>query len=244
MTALFEDREGSVWAATLDGLDRFRALAVVTYSAVQGLPNVEGSVLTASDGSIWVSNFDGRADGLGGSYGLPRALRPEPRNALLYARSLWKGCQTTRRFPFWRTMAGRIWIAGSSGIGHLESGRFVSIAGAPGGIVYGVAEDTARNIWVANLDHGLLQVSGDRVVRQIPWIGLGHKEPATALVADPLQGGLWLGFFHGGVAYWKDGQVRALRYGEPVAPPKAPSATRESARTERCGPPRREGSAG
>jgi signal transduction histidine kinase len=40
-------------------------------------------------------------------------------------------------------------------------------------------------------------------------IGLGHKDVAMALAADPLQGGLWLGFFQGGVAYWKDGQVRA-----------------------------------
>ncbi len=209
VTALFEDREGSVWVATSDGLDRFRALAVVTYSAVQGLPNVEGSVLTASDGSIWVSSFDGLSRWARGEvtayrgHYVPAAQRPSVRQVVV------EGLPNNAQVSLLQDHSGRIWIAGSSGIGHLESGRFVSVAGAPGGIVYGVAEDTARNIWVANLDHGLLQVSGDRVVRQIPWIGLGHKEPATALVADPLQGGLWLGFFHGGVAYWKDGQVRA-----------------------------------
>ena len=32
---------------------------------------------------------------------------------------------------------------------------------------------------------------------------------AIALLSDPVQGGLWLGFFEGGVAYFKDGQVRA-----------------------------------
>ena len=75
--------------------------------------------------------------------------------------------------------------------------------------MYAMAEDTAGDLWIANLDHGLLQLSGGRLVRQIPWIGLGHKDVAMALAADPLQGGLWLGFFQGGVAYWKDGQVRA-----------------------------------
>jgi ligand-binding sensor domain-containing protein len=30
-----------------------------------------------------------------------------------------------------------------------------------------------------------------------------------SLLADPARGGLWLGFFDGGVAYFKDGQVRA-----------------------------------
>src|SRR5262249_8704774 len=37
----------------------------------------------------------------------------------------------------------------------------------------------------------------------------GHKDHATALAADTVQGGLWLGFYQGGVAYFADGQVRA-----------------------------------
>src|SRR6266566_1207619 len=34
---LFEDREGNIWVATMNGLDRFRELPVVTYSRSQGL---------------------------------------------------------------------------------------------------------------------------------------------------------------------------------------------------------------
>ena len=113
------------------------------------------------------------------------------------------------RLPFCKITAGEFGSPGRRGVGYFENGRFVSIGGAPGGIVYAMAEDTARNVWISNLDHGLLQLSGGRVVRQIPWIGLGHKDVAMALAADPLQGGLWLGFYQGGVAYWKDGQVRA-----------------------------------
>ena len=47
------------------------------------------------------------------------------------------------------------------------------------------------------------------MVQQISWARLGHKESASALAADPLRGGLWLGFFEGGIAYFSDGQVRA-----------------------------------
>jgi signal transduction histidine kinase len=66
-----------------------------------------------------------------------------------------------------------------------------------------------RLLWIANLDHGLLQLRGNSVVQQIPWAKLGRKDHALALAADPTTGGLWLGFFEGGVAYFKDGQVRA-----------------------------------
>jgi PAS domain S-box-containing protein len=47
------------------------------------------------------------------------------------------------------------------------------------------------------------------LVEQIPWAKLGHSSLAFALAADPSQGGLWLGFSQGGVAYFKDGRVRA-----------------------------------
>ena len=171
--------------------------------------------------------------GSGGSHGLPRALRPSRATPFCTPGRCGRVAKQRAGFPL-QDHSGRIWIAGSSGIGHLESGRFVSVAGAPGGIVYGVAEDTARNIWVANLDHGLLQVSGDRVVRQIPWIGLGHQ-PATALVAESYRAASGWGF---STEAWRIGKTG--RYALPirrlVAPPKAPSATCESARTERCRP--------
>jgi hypothetical protein len=45
--------EGDIWVATLDGLDRFRDLAVPTISVKQGLSNATvESVLAARDGSV------------------------------------------------------------------------------------------------------------------------------------------------------------------------------------------------
>ena len=58
--SFFEDREGNIWVATLNGLDRFRDFAVATLSVNQGLSNaLVGSVLAARDGSVWIGTFDG-----------------------------------------------------------------------------------------------------------------------------------------------------------------------------------------
>src|SRR6202011_3896327 len=65
------------------------------------------------------------------------------------------------------------------------------------------------NLWIANQNVGLFRLFRERVVEEIPWSSLGRNGHATALVADPAQGGLWLGFYQGGVAYLKDGKVRA-----------------------------------
>src|SRR6202030_143002 len=57
---LFEDREGNIWVATINGLDRFHELPVVTYSRKQGLSDIPwGGVLAAKDGSVWFATLDG-----------------------------------------------------------------------------------------------------------------------------------------------------------------------------------------
>jgi hypothetical protein len=57
---LFEDREGNIWVATLNGLDRFRGFAVPTISMRQALSNaIVWSVLGARDGSVWLGTPDG-----------------------------------------------------------------------------------------------------------------------------------------------------------------------------------------
>ena len=59
-SALFEDREGNIWVATSEGLDRFRELPVVTVSGEQGLStDAVLSVLAAKDGSVWLPGANG-----------------------------------------------------------------------------------------------------------------------------------------------------------------------------------------
>ena len=103
---------------------------------------------------------------------------------------------------------GQMWVGTQSGIAFLKSDRFVPVASVPYGIVYSFTDDSAGNVWVSH-QKGLLHLFGARVVELIPWARLGRTEPAFALLHDAVQGGLWLGFRDGGVAYFKDGQLRA-----------------------------------
>ena len=84
-----------------------------------------------------------------------------------------------------------------------------SFRGIPGGIVHAIAEDMLGNLWIANQNLGLFRLSAERVVEKIPWDRLGRKDFARSLGSDPLQGGLWIGFGEGDVAYFVDGPVRA-----------------------------------
>ena len=60
VSSLLEDREGNVWVATTDGLDRFREFAIPTMSVQQGLSSGGvASILAARDGSVWLGTSDG-----------------------------------------------------------------------------------------------------------------------------------------------------------------------------------------
>jgi signal transduction histidine kinase len=192
--ALFEDREGNIWAATTDGLDRFRDFAAATISTKQGLSNaVVWSVLAARDGSVWLGTQDGLNRWKDGQITIYRKRNGLPDDS---AQTLFQDDR------------GRIWVSTHRGVAYFENGRFTPFSAVPGGVVHAIAGDSVGNLWISG-DEVVFHLLGGSVVEQIPWAKLGHKELAVTLLSDTVQGGLWLGFFQGGVEYFRDGQVRA-----------------------------------
>ena len=190
--SLFEDREGNIWVATSDGLDRFRDFAIPTISVKQGLSNATvWSVLAAGDGSVWLGTLDGLNRWKDGQVTIYR-----------------KGSSglTGNVDSLFEDAGGRIWVSTLSGIAYFENGRFIPATSAAAGQVHSIAGDRAGNLWL-NHDQDLLRLLGGRIVDQIAWASLGRGQDPWALLPDPVQGGLWLGFGDG-VAYFKDGQVR------------------------------------
>ncbi len=189
---LFEDREGSIWVATNEGLDRFRALAAVTYSAGQGLPAGNASLLAARDGTVWVSTTAGLKRWRDG--------RLEQANV--------RGLPQMRAASLFQDSRGRIWIGSHTGVGFVENEAFAYIAGVPGGFIDSFAEDKHGNLWIAHRDAGLLRLSRDGGVEQISWNRIGGR-PARRMAVDPVHGGLWLGYLSGGVIHLVDGRIAA-----------------------------------
>ena len=196
MTRLFEDREGNIWVATRNGLDRFRDLAVRTISTNQGLSSAPpSSVLAARDGSVWLGSVDGLS-------------RWNDGQATIYRKRTDPGLPDDGIGALFEDDDGRLWVSTLRGVAYYENGRFVPVSQLPGGQTSSIAGDRAGNLWIINEAQGLVHFRGPTVVDEIPWSTPGLKEVATTLLLDPLQDGLWLGF-HGRVAYFKDGQVRA-----------------------------------
>ena len=198
--SLFEDREGTIWVTTSNGVDRFRDFSVPSFSVKQGLSSTSvWSVLTLNDGSVLVATSNGVNQWSNG-------------NITNYGGKLTPADQITQKpRSLFRDSRGRIWAV-SQDFEYLEKNRFIPLKHVPGGIVRAIVEDHAGNLWIANQDLGLFCLRGGEVIRQIPWTSLGHQDFAAALAIDPPRGGLWIGFFQGGLSYFNDGKVQE-RYG-------------------------------
>jgi signal transduction histidine kinase/ligand-binding sensor domain-containing protein len=192
---LFEDREGDMWVGTRDGLDRFRDVAVATFTPKQGLSGaMMGSVLADKDGSAWLATYKGLDRWRNG-----QITTYDKRDGKLHALAPDSLFQDSSR---------RIWVSTSGEFGYLQNNQFISVSGVPGGPVDGIGEDGEGNLWIANQYYGLFRLAGGKVVGHFSWSGLGNTQFASALGADDSRRGLWLGFYKGGVAYFKDGQIR------------------------------------
>ena len=210
---VFQDREGSIWVTTTGGLDRFRDFVVPTISVKQGLSAAAvWSVLSAKDGTVWLGTPGGLNrwnNGQMTTYGKSedRRLTDQPK----FSAAL----QRTENWPpsgvgsLYQDNNGRIWLFASRGVAYIEQGRVTPVTSLRGGPVPSVAEDKEGNLWISNQDHGLFHFIGGNVVERIPWSKLGRTDWANALSIDEAHGGVWLGFFQGGLTYLKDGQIRA-----------------------------------
>jgi len=197
IACIFEDREGNIWVATMGGLDRFREFAVPRFSVNEGLSNAAVmSVLAVRDGSLLFATISG--------------LNRWSNGQLVHDRSA-QTAEKIKNAPssLFQDARGRIWAATLRDFGYLENDRLIPVKSVPGGVARSIVEDTDGNLWVANQDVGLIHLRGTEVAQLITWDKLGHTDFASALAYDSLQQGVWLGFFQGGIAHFRDGKVQA-----------------------------------
>jgi len=214
---IFEDREGNVWVCTENGLDRFREFAAPTISENQGLSASAAYLVEATlDGSVWTATADGPNRWQNGHvtvYGKRSRSglnnRTDAGELVINAKATEianSGIRGTVR-SLGQDDRGRLWAGSPEGVFYFDRGRFVQVPSVPGGNILSIAGDGHGKVWISNLDQGLFYSTTEAVVQRFPWVRFGHKYGAVALLPDRLQGGLWLGFFDGGIVYLKDGQL-------------------------------------
>lgn len=197
VTAVTEDREGSIWVTTSQGLDRFSDTPVVTTSPREGLCSPEAaSVLATRDGSIWT----------GGDGALSR-IRGSAISCLRSGREL-PGAQVTSIFEDRR---GRLWVGLDDGLWIYDQQRFTPVRRPDGkaiGLVTSITEDAMGQVWIAvsGPPRILMRIEGSTVRQDYA------DPPLPRRVAVDPSGGLWLGLLNGDLAQLRDGKATVYRF--------------------------------
>jgi signal transduction histidine kinase len=210
----FEDREGNMWAATENGIDRFRELAVPTISVRQGLssPTVV-CLLAGRDGSVWMGTTDGLDRWKDGQVTVYRRPGKE-----IARQNIGLSNVAVREIPLQDNMIeslyqdrqDRIWVSTQKGLGYFQNETFIPLRGAPAASAIPVTGDNAGNIWIASSYYGLLRLREGKLVERLPWASLRlPNSGSNSIVVDPIRGGLWLATWSGGVFYYNDGSIQA-----------------------------------
>jgi signal transduction histidine kinase/ligand-binding sensor domain-containing protein len=197
--SLFEDREGTLWVLTTQGIDALRDLRVASVSSREGLSaDLANGVLAARDGTVWIDSWhsldawrDGKVTSLNASNGLP-------------------GEEVTALFE---ERPGTLWVGVDDGLAVLEGGKFKPIRADDGtdiGYVESITADVAGDVWVvASLTDMLYRLRDRKIIERVPRSIVPFA--FGAIVADPGQG-IWLPLRNGDLGRYREGHLEAFEF--------------------------------
>ncbi|MEJ0040266.1 MAG: two-component regulator propeller domain-containing protein [Gammaproteobacteria bacterium] len=198
----FEDREGSLWVITPNGVDMFREVPVTSWSTHEGLDaDLANGVLATHDGAVWINTWhslvrlrNGETTFLNRTTGLPG----EEIIAALEDRS------------------GRLWIGVDGNLVVYEAGRFTHLTrrdGKPTGPIDAFAEDARGDIWaVAKPEDNpvLMRFHDLKAVEEVPRATVPFAIE-HAMVADPTEG-VWLPLQNGDLGHYRSGALETVEF--------------------------------
>jgi PAS domain S-box-containing protein len=234
ITSLYEDREGSLWVGTQNGLSQIMDVKFPIYSAREGLPSSSVvSVCNTRQGGLWVTTDKGivRYDGEKVSdFPGPTALRQqwfkrvfEAGNGDLYLTDDHKQLVEVSGGQIVKTYTNQLWPTGmvedaqglvvaiGNKIFRIRNGQLIPYAykGGKEPAYYWVfnmcvARDGA--IWVASND-GIFRLK-DGIVRQ--WsMAEGLSDNNVSCIFEDVDGAVWAGLASG-IARIKDNQLKNI----------------------------------
>ena len=151
--AVYESRDGSVWAGTLNGgVSKFKDGHFTTYTTTNGLAsNTVSSILETRDGAMWFATPSGLSS---------------------FSNGQWRTYTTVEGLPspevncLFEDSSGTLWSGTSAGLAFFASNHFQVPHESPDVLreqIVGMAEDKSGRFWIAT-SHHVLRVPRDKLL--------------------------------------------------------------------------------
>jgi PAS domain S-box-containing protein len=151
--AVYESRDGSVWAGTLNGgVSKFKDGHFTTYTTTNGLAsNTVSSILETHDGALWFATPTGLSS---------------------FSNGQWRTYTTVEGLPspevncLFEDSSGTLWSGTSAGLASFASNHFQVPNESPDVLreqILGMADDKSGRFWIAT-SHHVLRVPRDKLL--------------------------------------------------------------------------------
>ena len=177
---IYEDRSGSIWVGTVEGLQRLRGNSFETFSSAQGLSNnYVRDLLEDVEGNFWVGTdrgIDRFRDGPILTWGVRRGIGEEFTRAVLEDR------------------AGRVWVGTSGGLYRLDGKsvrHFTRRHGLLNNAILSLAEGRDGSLWIGTNGAGPHRLRGDHIENVGSKFGLGVA--SVRAIVEMRDGTVWFG---------------------------------------------------
>jgi signal transduction histidine kinase/ligand-binding sensor domain-containing protein len=189
--ALFEDREGNIWAGTRRGLDRFRQQNVVPGPFPRNVSSRDLALAADTQGSIWAGGYE------------------HPVMRFQQGRVSVEGAPQTITCAY-RDPGGVVWLGGAGLLLRIVNGRQERVP-VPASIskgqweVQAMTADRTGGLWISVVQHGVY-----RIENQV-WTPFGNVSGLPRMTAISLwtdgAGRIWFGYTKNQVAMLDQGTV-------------------------------------
>jgi ligand-binding sensor domain-containing protein/signal transduction histidine kinase len=210
VTALFLDREGSLWIANAKAeLQRLRNGTFRTYTARDGLPEEPArSFYQDREGHLWLATNAGLARlSYGNDDTRYDAARPNER-VRRYTTA--EGLSSNTISSIYEDVEGSLWVGtANKGLNHLRRQVISSYSvrdGLAADNVYPIYQDRNGSIWMGTWAEGLSVYNNDRFT-PYPRQKTGELGSLVTSIAEDRQGRLWVGSYHE-VCWLKNGNCQ------------------------------------
>lgn len=196
LSTLYEDREGSIWIGTLEGLHRIRESAITLYTEREGLSwNWAYSILQDRASAIWI-----------GTWGRGGVNKYENGRFTRYGAA--EGLPSDQITCIYEDNSGRLWVGAFGGIGYFSNGRFERYKDKYGCLkhdVWAMLQDRVGNLWFGT-DAGLVKLKDGGFTVYGTKDGLSYD--AIRSLFEDRDNTLWIGTDQG-LTRLKDGVFTA-----------------------------------